>query len=341
MGWKPAGKAGVPNRGVAIGLQSTEGPEGGSMRIGYFEPLSRAWGRTRAILWQPFDLSKWLLLAFAAWVAGLTTDTGSVIFSRSDSKDVGRHLWSGLDHAWEGLSANIFWLMLAVVAVIIGVAVAVLLLWITSRFKFIFLGNLVGNRAEIVEPWKRHEALGNSLFLWRLCFAAACVVGAALVAVVFFAPAAGFSLHDALAGLSVAAGVFGSLGLLVFGLAAVFVALMTESFVIPIMYRYGMPVLDAWRAFLPWLRARPAHFVVYGLFVLMLTAIFAIFFSIFCMMTCCTAALPYLGTVLLLPVWVAYRLLSVEFLAQFHPDFDLFRPLPEDVEMVFVEEERS
>ncbi len=312
------------------------------MRIGYFEPLSRAWERTRVILWQPFDLAKWLLLAFAAWVAGLTTDTGSAAAGRLDGNDAGREIWSGFDHAWDGLSANVFWLMLAVMAVMIGIAFAVLLLWITSRFKFIFLGNLVSNQAEIVEPWKRHEALGNSLFLWRLCFAAACVVGVVLVAVVFFAPAAGFSLHDALEGLSVAAGVIGSLGLVLFGVAAFFVALMTEAFVIPIMYRYEIPVLDAWRAFMPWLKARPLHFVVYSLFVIMLATIFAIFFSIFCMMTCCLAAMPYLGTVLLLPVWVAYRLLSVEFLAQFHTDFDLFRPLPDDVEMVFVENgERS
>ena len=41
-------------------------------------------------------------------------------------------------------------------------------------------------------------------------------------------------------------------------------------------------------------------------------------------------AMALIGTVLLLPIWVCYRLLSVEFLAQFHPDFDLFRPLPED-----------
>jgi hypothetical protein len=60
-----------------------------------------------------------------------------------------------------------------------------------------------------------------------------------------------------------------------------------------------------------------------------LTVIFAVFFSVFCLVTCCMAALPYLGTALLLPVWVCYRLLSVEFLAQFHPDFDLFRPLQE------------
>ena len=309
------------------------------MRIGYFEPLSRAWERTRVILWQPFDLTKWLLLAFAAWVAGLTTDAGSAAMARADSNDVGRQTWSGIDHAWESLSASAIWLPLAVMGIMIGLAFAVLLLWITSRFKFIYLGNLVGNQAEIVEPWKRHEALGNSLFLWRLCFTLACVVGVLLVGLVFFAPAAGFSFHDALAGLSVAAGIFGILGLVIVGIAATFIALFTESFVVPIMYRYEMTVLDAWRSFLPWLKVRPVHFVVYGLFVLMLATIFAIFFSVFCLMTCCLAAVPYLGTVLLLPVWVTYRLLSVEFLAQFHPDFDLFAPLPENEELIVAEVE--
>lgn len=304
------------------------------MRIGYFEPLSRAWERTRVILWQPFDLGKWLLLAFAAWLAGLTTDTGSVAAWKTDANDYGRRPFEGMAEVWHDLAASAVWLPLALLGVMIGIAFAVLLLWVTSRAKFIFLDNLVRNQAEITEPWTRHEKLGNSLFLWRLCFGVACVVGVMLVALVFFAPAAGFSLHDALAGLSVAAGFFGVLGMMVFGVVAAFVALMTEAFVIPIMYRYEMTILDAWRAFLPWFRARPAHFVLYGLFVLMLAAVFAVFFSVFCMMTCCLAAVPYIGTALLLPVWVAYRLLSVEFLAQFHPDFDLFAPLVENDEII-------
>jgi hypothetical protein len=300
------------------------------MRIGYFEPLSRAWERTRVILWQPFDLAKWLLLAFAAWVAGLTTDTGSAVATRVDSNNAGRHVWSGVDRVWDGLSSGAIWLPLMVVGIMVGLALTVLLLWVTSRFKFIFLGNLVENQAEIVEPWTRHESLGNSLFQWRLVFTLACIVGVLLVGLLFFAPAAGFSLHEALAGLSVASGALGVLGLVVVAVVATFIALFTESFVVPIMYRYDMPVLEAWRAFLPWLKVRPAHFVLYGLFVLMLAAIFWIFFSVFCLMTCCMAALPYLGTAILLPVWVTYRLLSVEFLAQFHPDFDLFRPLPDE-----------
>jgi hypothetical protein len=300
------------------------------MRIAYFEPLSRAWDRTRVILWQPFDLAKWLLLAFAAWLAGLTTDTGSAFAWRADSNDTGRDVWRGFDHAWSELASSAVWLPFVALGIMLALGFAVLLLWITSRFKFIFLDNLIRNQSEIVEPWNRHEALGNSLFLWRLCFALACVVGALMIMLVFFAPAAGFSVHDALQGLSVASGFFGVLGLVIFGVIATFIALLTESFVIPIMYRYEIKVLEAWQAFVPWLKARPLHFVVYGLFVLMLAAVFSVFFSLFCLMTCCMAAVPYVGTALLLPVWVTYRLLSVEFLAQFHPDFDLFRPLPDD-----------
>jgi hypothetical protein len=300
------------------------------MRIAYFEPLSRAWDRTRAILWQPFDLAKWLLLAFAAWVAGLTTDSGSALSWNADSNDAGRDVWRGFDHAWQELAAGAFWIPLVVLAIMIAVALAVLLLWVTSRFKFIYLDNLILNRAEIVEPWKRLETLGNSLFLWRLAFALACVLGALLVMLVFFAPAAGLSINDALAGLSVAAGSLGVVGLVAFGIVAAYIALFTESFVIPIMYRYDMRVLEAWQSLIPWLRARPFYFVLYGLFVLMLAAVFAVFFSVFCLLTCCVAAFPYVGTVLLLPIWVTYRLLSVEFLAQFHPELNLFTPLPED-----------
>jgi hypothetical protein len=268
----------------------------------------------------------------------LTTDTGAATTWRTDLEDLGRNQWHDVAHTWRELAASAVWLPLVAIGIMVGIAVAVLVLWVSSRAKFIFLDGLVRNRAEIVEPWKRHESLGNSLFLWRLCFVAACAVAAILLMVAFVAPAAGFSVHEAFAGLSVAAGLFGGLALFVFAVAAVFIALFTEAFVVPIMYRYDLKAMDAWRAFLPWLKARPAHFVLYGFFALLLTILFAIFFSVFCLVTCCMAAMPYLGTVLLLPVWVTYRLLSVEFLAQFHPDFDLFRPLPEGPEMVFVEE---
>ena len=50
------------------------------------------------------------------------------------------------------------------------------------------------------------------------------------------------------------------------------------------------------------------------------------------LVTCCCAgclmALPYLGTVLLLPVLVFKRSYSLYFLAQFGPEYDVFPPPP-------------
>ena len=51
-----------------------------------------------------------------------------------------------------------------------------------------------------------------------------------------------------------------------------------------------------------------------------------IFMIVLC--TCCIAgcflAIPYIGTVLLLPVLVFTRAYSLHFLAQFGPDYDVF-----------------
>ena len=40
-----------------------------------------------------------------------------------------------------------------------------------------------------------------------------------------------------------------------------------------------------------------------------------------CCMTCCIVLLPYLGTVITLPLWVFKRCYSLYFLGQFGPDF--------------------
>jgi hypothetical protein len=40
--------------------------------------------------------------------------------------------------------------------------------------------------------------------------------------------------------------------------------------------------------------------------------------------TCCIAALPYIGTVILLPVFVLLRAFSLLFLRQFGPDYDVW-----------------
>jgi hypothetical protein len=214
----------------------------------------------------------------------------------------------------------IFILILAVAAILL------VILWLSSRAKFIFLDNVVHSRAQIVEPWHRLRDLGNSLFLWRLGFLVACGLVVLVLLVLFVGPAVTLSLPDVLAGLSYAAMGFGVLLMVVFGVIGAYVGLFLEAFVIPIMYKFDLKATEAWRYFIPWFKTRPLPFLLYGLFVLLVLVGFGLVLGAMCLMTCCIVLIPYVGTVLTLWFWVTYRLFSVEFLAQFDPGFDLFTP---------------
>jgi hypothetical protein len=298
------------------------------MRIAYFEPLSRAWERMKHILWRPFDLAKWLVLGFSCWLAGLADSAsgGGWKWIVDENDFPGRHNFYGDTGSFEELGGALIWLPLIFIVIMAIAAILVLVLWLSSRSKMIYLDNVVHNRAQIVEPWHRLRELGNSLFLWRLGFIVACGLVALVLLMLFFAPAATLSFSDALSGLSYAAMVFGVIIMICFGFVAAFVALMLEAFVIPIMYKFDIKATEAWSYFLPWLKTRPWQFVLYALLVLALVFAFLCIFALICVLTCCIAVLPYVGTVILLPFYVTYRLFSIEFLAQFDPGFDLFSP---------------
>jgi hypothetical protein len=281
------------------------------------------------ILWRPFDLAKWLVLGFSCWLAGLADGAGGGGWKWiADENDFpGRHtIYSGRG-SHEEIGEALIWLPLIFIIIMAVAAILLLILWLSSRAKLIYLDNVVHNRAQIVEPWNRLRTLGNSLFLWRLGFVVVCGLVTLVLLLIFFAPAATFSFSDALSGLSYAAMVFGVIVLICFGFVAAFVALMLEAFVIPIMYRFDLKATEAWSYFLPWLKTRPWQFVLYAIFVFVLVFLFVCLFALACVLTCCIVALPYVGTVILLPFYVTYRIFSLEFLAQFDPNFDVFTPL--------------
>ncbi len=296
------------------------------MQISFVEPLSRAWERMRQILFEPFELATWLVLGFSAWLAGLASGGGGGTAINGASDEVDRKLAHGSDlgEAAEAVLDNLFWLPLVLLGVLLVVAIFLVILWVSSRAKFIFLDNVVHQRAHIVEPWHRLKRVGDSLFLWRFGFFAAFFGVLLVIAGAIFIPAATLSFSDALRGLSFAGILLGVMTVVVLGIVAFFVVLLLESFVIPIMYKFDLKTTEAWRYFLPWLKAHGGWFVIYSVLVLMAAVVLQMLVAMLCLFTCCIVLLPYVGTVILLPVWVLYRAYGIEFLAQFHPDFDLF-----------------
>jgi len=108
-------------------------------------------------------------------------------------------------------------------------------------------------------------------------------------------------------------------------IACAYVSLFLDSFVVPVMYKDGIGAVEAWRRFVPTIERHFGAFVLYGLFVLALVVMVGAGVIAVGLMTCCIGlllvALPYFGTVILLPLIVTYRAFSLEFLAQLGPGF--------------------
>jgi hypothetical protein len=301
------------------------------MDIAFVDPLERALDRMKRILFRPFEIGTWIVLGFAAFLSALGEGGGgwTNVFRRSITRDEAEDWGQAAERALDFLR-NPVWVVLIVLAVCIGLALIVLLLWISSRAKFIFLDGVIHGRAAIVEPWKRYQRLGDSLFLWRLAFAAICFVlfllmAVPLVLVVFTGIRGGWLAARVLA----LVGLGGVIAVL--ALAVVFVELLLSNFVIPVMYQGNLTATAAWRRFLPLLGRRFFRFVLYGLFlfVLLLGVVVAVIVA-GCATLCCgfvLLAIPYVGSVLLLPVSVTYRAYGPEFLAQFGPEWSVF-PVP-------------
>jgi hypothetical protein len=296
------------------------------MQIRYLQPLSRAWDRTVAILFRPFEPVTWLVLAFAAWLAGLGSGggTGSTVSNTLDMDELGRGWLPGTGRSFDHLFDRMWALPFVALAVLVLIAVAVALLWLSSRAKLVWLESAVAGRPAIVEPWSRLGRLGDSLFLWRLGFALVVIVVGVVLAGVIIGPAALLHESDVLDALSFAAILVGVIAATILAATAAVVALLLDAFVVPIMYRFRLTATEAWKALLPWLRSMTGTFVLFVLFSLLLAVVFGMIYTVVILLTCCLAALPYVGTLLLLPFWLTWRLFTVEFLAQLDPGFDLF-----------------
>jgi len=121
------------------------------------------------------------------------------------------------------------------------------------------------------------------------------------------------------------ASVLGVRASLVVVLAAGIVSGLLDDFVVPVMYLRGRRVLAAWGVF--WRQLGRGHVGPILLFYLMKIvlgmAVAAVAMIATCL-TCCLTALPYLGTVILLPVFVFMRCYSLAFIEQYGPDWRVF-----------------
>ncbi len=300
------------------------------MTILFFEPFGRAWNRMKTALFKPFDARKWFVVGFSAFLAGLTrAHNGS---GGSGYKDhMSFREFVGLPaKGWEWLVAHPGWAVAILFIALVVIAIVVLLTWLSSKGTFMFIDNVVLDKAEIARPWREYSKEANSLFIWRLVFGFFCLVLFIALAIAFFTTAA--ALYDRSFGRVVPLGFIIGMSFLalIFILVTSYIGLFLSDFVAPVMYKNRISAVRAWGLFLPLFGKYPFHFLGYGIIIFALVLAFIAAVVVAVIATCCLAGfllvIPYIGTVVTLPVWYTFRAYSLEFLAQFGPDFSLFPP---------------
>jgi hypothetical protein len=235
------------------------------------------------------------------------------------------------NRAWEWLTSHPGWFIAIGFLAVVVIAVGIVLLWLSSRGKFMFLDNVVHNRAEIARPWRAYRKEGDSLFLWRLVFGFVSI--AIFVAFIIFFFVGARQLYDVGFGRRVPALFLIGMGLAFLLLLIVigYISLFLNDFVVPIMGKGRLSTVAGWRRFLPLLGHYPFHFILYGLLIFVLYVLFVVVVIFAGLVTCCIGwlllVIPYIGTVVTLPFWYTLRAFSLEFLGQFGPEY-VMSPAP-------------
>lgn len=307
------------------------------MNINYFNALSCSWNRMVTALFRPFDLGKWFVIGFTAFLAGLLDSPGGGGGSGSRHRlhrhdDFGDVLaFPGI--AWDWLMDHPGWFALIIFGIFFLIILIIVLTWLSSRGKFMFLDNVVHNRAKVTQPWHEFRKQGNSLFLWRIGFGLVILAGIILFLIQIFYIAS--DIYDGGFSPSVIAPMLGiGLLLLLFMIVIAFISAFLNNFVVPIMYKSQISTTQAWRRFLSLFSKHWIYFLLYGIFLLVLYILMVIGIIIAGLMTCCIGfiflIIPYIGSVLTLPISFTFMALGPEFLAQFGAEFDIF-PREEEI----------
>jgi len=300
------------------------------MQILYLEPLKKAWGRMKIALFKPFNITKWFVMGFSAFLAGLLDGNKGTSGFQWDGDDTSfKEIVHFPDRAWEWLVSHPGWFLAISIIALLAIAIVIVLLWVSSRGKFMFLDNVVRDKAEIVKPWNKYKNEGDSLFLWRLVFGLICFISF-LLFIIFIAVKAVY-LHETSDPAFVLFLILGILLFFIMILIVAYISIFLDSFVVPIMYKKRIKVTKAWGDFLALFRKYFIYFILYGLFLFLLIILFGIFIVVAGLLTCCVGfillVIPYIGTVITLPFWYLIRAFSVEYLTQFSDEYKLLTPL--------------
>lgn len=297
---------------------------GASPDIQVIKPFTDAIELTKQILFRPFDLKKWLVIGFAAWLAHI--GGGGFNFRTGYNQPGGIRHNPEVERLSDFVHGSQVWIIVPFIIffVVFVLALILVFVWLRARGAFLFTDCIVRNRAAIKEPWREFRKIGNSFFIFTLLVGLSFFLLAALLAVPVIVLGIQGGRHNDL--------TIPMLVVVMLWACAVFLLVIAWALIsqlmVPIMYRRRCRAGEGFRGALSLISNYPGEITLYCLFwILLIVGVVMVTCLAICL-TCCIAALPYIGTVILLPLYVCLRSFNLLFLRQFGPDYDVWAGLP-------------
>jgi hypothetical protein len=236
--------------------------------ISAVDTIQLAFQHTKRQLFQPFRFWQWTRLAIVGLLAGeMGSGGGNINFPSSFSfpqKGGGgsRHL---LAQNFPHIDPAILGGLIAVL-VITGLVFLIVLMYISSVMRFILFDSILAKECRIRAGWSRRQGPAWKYFLWHIGFMLVWLAFMAVLvgvpALILFARGWFNEPRQHLAPLIVL-GIFVFLLLVIFGIAAAIVQVLTKDFVVPQMALEGIGPIEGWGRLWRMMQGEPGGYAVY------------------------------------------------------------------------------
>ena len=292
------------------------------------QAAQQAFSFTCRLLFDKATAALWFTLGFVSWLStlgegglpsGPNFNFDPSIFTQSGSSGSASGQPFHMDN--EAFKEPLHWLEIygpfviggiVLLVLLIGLAISLVLMWINSRGRFMFMDNIVRGEAAVSRPWQEYGGLAWQLFMYRVVLFG--------VQIVYWVIAGGIGLALAWSDLqtqifgvgALCAIVAGCLFLIVWILVFFSLYTLMDDFQVPVMYARRVSPVEALGVV--WRQIVVGHAWDISLFYLLKLAfgvVGAIVMLVGTCCTCCIAGLPYLSSVVFLPVAVFMRAYSL------------------------------
>ena len=290
--------------------------------------FTNSWNRMRSQLFAAFDAAKWACLAFVAWVSTFVTGVSLGLPLKDPQSAL-----PVIQSIYERFGSVGFFVIISGCVLVLGL-IALVLMWIGSRGQFMFVDNVVRGRAEVAEPWKRFREPGNAffkLYVWLVSIPVVAIMLLIMAALLVFMP--NFAEAHMPDQVRLIPWVLALLGLGLFWLVWSLAMLLFRDFGVPVMMVTGCSAGEAGRRVCDIVRNRPADSMLFVLIRVGIAIILGLCMIVVSLATCCVGALPYVNTVLTLPVLVFRQSFVLECLRELAPEYNLLGGEPPPLEL--------